>query len=174
MQRLVLFLGHPTYSLTVTLSCFLLFAGLGSLFANRFTGRPSRAVRAVIVALVLLLLALTLALDPLLHAALELPFAARVALVVAVLAPLNFLMGMPFPLGLARLQQSAPRLVPWALGVNGGAGVVASILCIVLAMEAGFRAVSLFAALAYGLAVLLATTGPLSPGRELPSNPADS
>ncbi len=174
MQRLVLFLGHPTYSLTVTLSCFLLFAGLGSLFANRFTGRPSRAMRTAIVALVVLLLALTLTLDPLLHAALELPFAARVGLVVAVLAPLNFLMGMPFPLGLARLQQSAPRLVPWALGVNGGAGVVASILCIVLAMEAGFRAVSLFAALAYGLAVLLATTGPLAPGRELPSNRADS
>jgi hypothetical protein len=174
MQRLVLYLGHPTYSLTVVMSCFMLFAGLGSLFAGRFTGQATRAMRLAIGLLCVLLVVATFAMDALLDATLALPFPVRVAVVVAMLAPLNFLMGMPFPLGLARLKQLSPRLVPWALGVNGGASVVASILCIVLAMESGFRVVSLLAALAYALAVLMATTGPLAPGRELPSAARES
>ena len=83
----------------------------------------------------------------------------------ALLAPVNFLMGMPFPLGLERLKALAPRLVPWALGVNGGASVVASILCIVIAMEAGFQTVSLLAVAAYGLGALLQLTGSTAPSR---------
>jgi hypothetical protein len=85
-------------------------------------------------------------LEPLLDALLHLPLTARVVCSLALLAPLNFLMGMPFPVGLARLQRLAPNLVPWAQGSNGGASVIASILCIVVAMESGFRMVS-FAAL---------------------------
>ncbi len=165
VQRLVLFLGHPTYSLTVTLSCFLFFAGLGSLFAKRFTGHPARVLRRVVVVLAVLIVGLALALEPLLDGALALPLWQRILCVVALLAPLNFLMGMPFPIGLSRLKQVEPRLVPWALGANGGASVVGSILCIVLAMEAGFLVVSLIAGAVYLVGAFLATTGPLSADR---------
>jgi hypothetical protein len=105
-------------------------------------------------------------LEPLLDAVLYLELTQRVLVVVGVLAPINIAMGMPFPLGLARLKRLAPRLVPWALGVNGGASVVASIVCIVVAMTAGFRAVTLAAAALYGLGVWLETTGSLGPDRE--------
>jgi hypothetical protein len=164
-QRLVLFLGHPTYSLTVTLSSFLFFAGLGSLYARRYHADPARALRRVVPLLALLIGLYGVLLEPLCDALLALPLAARVAYSVALLAPLNFLMGMPFPIGLARLQRLAPSLVPWAQGANGGASVIASILCIVVAMESGFRAVS-FAALAmYLIGMLAVTTGALSPRR---------
>ncbi|MEM7308777.1 MAG: hypothetical protein AAF682_18995 [Planctomycetota bacterium] len=164
-QRLVLFLGHPTYSLTVTLSCFLFFAGLGSLWSRRFHAAPARGLRRVIPVLAAVIVVHTLLLDPLLSALLHLPLPARIASCVAVLAPLNFLMGIPFPIGLARLQRLAPSLVPWAPGANGGASVIASILCIVVAMESGFRTVSLVALAMYVVAVLAVTTGPLSPAR---------
>ena len=36
IQRLVLFLGYPTYSLTVTLASLLVFTGVGSLLSHRF------------------------------------------------------------------------------------------------------------------------------------------
>jgi hypothetical protein len=52
-------------------------------------------------------------------------------------------------------------LVPWALGANGGASVVGSILCIAVAMQSGFRIVSLIALAAYVLAIWLQTSGPL-------------
>ena len=164
-QRLVLFLGHPTYSLTVTLSCFLFFAGLGSLYARRFRANPARALRVVLPLVAFVTLVHALFLDPVLGATLHLGLPARVACCVGLLAPLNFLMGMPFPIGLARLQRLAPNLVPWAQGANGGASVVASILCIVIAMESGFRTVSIAALALYLLGGLAVTTGPLSPGR---------
>ena len=162
-QRLVLFLGHPTYSLTVTLSSFLFFAGLGSLWARRLMPHPARSLRKVVPLLCVLIALHAVFLDPLLSALLHLPLAARIACSVAVLAPLNFLMGMPFPIGLARLQRLAPSLVPWAQGANGGASVIASILCIVVAMESGFRVVAIAALVFYLLGALAVTTGPLSP-----------
>ncbi len=164
-QRLVLFLGHPTYSLTVTLSAFLFFAGLGSLFARRFLERPAAALRRIAPILALCIAAHAFFLDEVLAALLYLPLAARIGVSLALLAPLNFLMGMPFPIGLARLQRLAPSLVPWAQGANGGASVAASIVCIVLAMESGFRTVALAALALYALAALAVTTGPLSPAQ---------
>ncbi|MEO0651453.1 MAG: hypothetical protein AAFZ65_12330, partial [Planctomycetota bacterium] len=165
IQRLVLYLGHPTYSLTVVLACFLLFAGLGSLVAGRFAAAPGPAIRVVVPLICLGILALTFGAPAILDATLDQSLPVRIGIVAAVLAPVNFLMGMPFPLGLERLKGLAPRLVPWALGVNGGASVVASILCIVIAMEAGFRVVSLLAVAAYGLGALMQLTGSLSPAR---------
>lgn len=165
IQRLVLYLGHPTYSLTVTLFCFLFFAGLGSQVSGRWFARPGRALRAVVGLLCLLVLAQVFLLDGLLDATLHLSLPMRVGVVALVLAPMNFLMGMPFPLGLGRLKRLEPRLVPWALGANGAASVVASILVIVLAMQTGFRTVAILAALIYAVGVVAFTTGPLSPGR---------
>ena len=166
IQRLVLFLGHPTYSLTVTLCSFLLFAGLGSLYSGRFAGREAAALRKIVPLLALVIIGLIAILETALSSALQYELWVRVLIVMALLAPMNFLMGMPFPLGLARLKRLAPRLVPWALGVNGGASVVASILCIVIAMESGFRSVSLLAVAIYLVGMLAFTTGKLSPSRE--------
>lgn len=166
IQRLVLFLGHPTYSLTVTLFCFLFFAGLGSLVSGRFKASPARALRIIVLLIALLIGLMALYLEQVLHAALALPLFARIGVAAALLAPLNFLMGMPFPIGLDRLKRIEPRLVPWALGANGSASVVASILCIILAMETGFRAVSLISLAIYVIGMLLYTTGRLSPAAD--------
>ena len=166
IQRLVLFLGHPTYSLTVTLCSFLLFAGLGSLHSGRFAGREAQALRKIVPLLGVAILLLVVILETALGSALQFELPVRVLIVMALLAPMNFLMGMPFPLGLARLKRLSPRLVPWALGVNGGASVVASILCIVIAMEWGFRSVSLLSVVLYLVGMVCFTTGALSPSRE--------
>ena len=164
MQRLVLYLGAPTYSLTVTLFCFLLFAGLGSLFAGRFEATATASLKRIIPLLCVAIGLLIALQQPLLDATLELDLGLRVLIVAATLAPVNFLMGMPFPLGLARLRAEAPRFVPWALGANGGASVVASILCVVVAMEAGFSAVGLLALATYALGGFAALAGARTEG----------
>ncbi len=46
IQRLTLFLGYPTYSLTVTLMSILIFTGIGALLSDRWKDRP-RARAAV-------------------------------------------------------------------------------------------------------------------------------
>jgi hypothetical protein len=71
-------------------------------------------------------------------------------------------MGLPFPLGLARLSDCAPRLVPWAWGINGCASVVAAVIASLLSMHIGFSAL-----LALALGLYSAT--PLLLGRGRPA-----
>ncbi|HTE04703.1 MAG TPA: hypothetical protein VK824_00800 [Planctomycetota bacterium] len=159
MQRFVLFLGNPGYAVTVVLITFLLFSGLGATFAGR-SADPRRTLTRALLAVLVLIGLLAVALPPVFHAALALPLPARIALTVALLAPAAFVMGMPFPSGLALLGRRGGQLVPWAFGVNGGASVIASVIGILVAMSAGFSMAFLLAALAYGSALLAGRRAP--------------
>jgi uncharacterized membrane protein len=82
---------------------------------------------------------------------------------LGLIAPLACLMGMPFPLGLARVARESEDLLPWAWGINGCASVVASILATLLAIHFGFAAVVILAVALYLLAPLILgmrTSGP--------------
>lgn len=151
MQKLVLFLGHPTYAVTVVLSSLLAFAGVGSLLSARL-GAPSRgALRVLLLAVPLLVVAEAAMAELVLPGLLGWPFPGRVVLVVAGLAPLGAALGMPFPLGVRLLEQRAPHLVPWAWASNAFLSVFASIFCIVLAMAVGFSVVLIVGAAVYAL-----------------------
>jgi hypothetical protein len=138
---------------------FLLFAGLGSACTARLQDeapdgaapllrrRPGVAVAAGVVAGLALLYLFVL--PPLFERLIILAEPARIAVSLALIAPLAFFMGMPFPLGLSRLSNASPRLVPWAWGVNGCASVLGAVLAQVLAVHFGFTAVILAAVLAY-------------------------
>ena len=77
------------------------------------------------------------------------PDALKIVLAIGLIAPLAFAMGMPFPLGLARLAGTAKALIPWAWGINACASVVAAILATLLAIHLGFNAVVILAVLLY-------------------------
>ena len=147
IQKFVLFLGHPHYAVAVVLFAFLLFAGIGSRVAARHP--PVKAVVWAIAASAALCLLL---LPILLRHAIGWPDAAKIALSAMLIAPLAFFMGMPFPLGLARVEAVDARLIPWAWGINGCASVIAAVLATLLAIHLGFTAVVLAALLLYGLA----------------------
>jgi hypothetical protein len=154
MQRLILLLGHPIYTLVVILFTILLASSLGSLFARRF---PPDGIRAalgrIIPAIVLLLVIAAIALPAVVHAALPLQLPARIALAGLIAFPFGFLMGMPFPLGLRRNAEDprgAPVSALW--GINGVASVVGSLSAVIIAIIAGFGAVLLTGAACYTLA----------------------
>lgn len=139
MQRFVLYLGHPGYAMSVVLMTFLLASGAGAATAGR-SDDPARTLRRSLVAVIVLLALLALILPFFFDATLRLPMPARVILTMLVLSPLAFFMGMPFPSGLALVGRRAEPLVPWAIGVNGGASVIASVGAILIALGAGFSA----------------------------------
>jgi len=147
IQKFVLFLGHPLYAVAVVLFAFLLFAGIGSRVAAR---RPP--LGAVVLAIAASAALSLLLLAWLVRHAMGWPEAARIGLSIALIAPLAFFMGMPFPLGLSRVEAIDARLVPWAWGINGCASVIAAVLATLLAIHFGFTAVVLAALLLYGLA----------------------
>ena len=81
-----------------------------------------------------------------------LPDALPIVISAVLIAPMAFFMGMPFPLGLARVQASDARLVPWAWAINGCASVTGAVLATLLAIHLGFTAVVVVALMLYGVA----------------------
>src|SRR5262249_5139176 len=84
IQRFVLFLGHPTYALTVVVFLMLLSSGAGSVAAQRWLSGSHRLARmlALIAGLILLLV---LALPAMLSAGIGLPFAVKLMISAVVL-----------------------------------------------------------------------------------------
>jgi hypothetical protein len=159
LSRLTLLIGHPLLAIAIGLAGFLLFAGAGSGCAQRWLARSAqpipalarRAVLAIAMALAWHVLSFAMAL----RFAAAAPPLARAGLGLLTIAPLAFAMGLPFPLGLARLARAAPAFVPWAWGLNGCASVIAAIAALLLAIQVGLTATLL---VALGLYVVAAWT----------------
>jgi hypothetical protein len=149
IQRFILFLGRPIYAFAAVATALLLFSGLGSLAAQRLSPRWT------LLPLALLILCYPLGSSYLFKYVLGASLETRLLVAVVGLAPLGFLMGVPFPGGLAWLRERAPGMIPWAWAVNGCASVLASILAALLALSAGFSWVLAAAALAYAGAWLV-------------------
>ncbi len=149
LQRFVLFLGFPTYSLSVVLFALLVSTGLGSALSGRlsapFAPKALPAALALAVATIVFIVA-----SPSLFAVLLVqPLWVRVAVTVAVLAPLGLILGMFFPIGIRTVEAIDPRLVPWAWAINGCTTVVGTIAAVMLAMALGFDTVMLIAVAIY-------------------------
>src|SRR6202007_830777 len=103
IQRFVLFLGHPTYALTVVVFLLLLSSGAGSVVARRWIS-DTRRLQKILLLVTTLLVVYLLFLPALLPAAVGASFLFKLAISALSLAPLGFLMGMPFPSGLRHVE----------------------------------------------------------------------
>jgi hypothetical protein len=157
LSRMTLLIGHPLLAASVGLAGFLLFAGLGSLHAQRWLGRNEsggdaaivRRIRAAVYAIAFGLLWQFLWFHFVHTQGAAWPIVLRSVVALMGIAPLAFAMGMPFALGLSRLARAAPAFVPWAWGLNGCASVIAAILAVLLALSVGLRATVLAALILY-------------------------
>jgi len=171
IQRFVLFLGHPTYALTVVIFLMLLSSGAGSLFSRIWLPRtelcwiPLALVVATLVADVFFL-------PGRLAALVGLSFGYRLLVSGALLIPLGFVMGMPFPTGLRALaaapapgfpgeEGASDNAVEWAWAMNASASVLGSVLAMVIAIQFGLTATLACGALAYLLALAVLPVLPL-------------
>jgi hypothetical protein len=149
VQRFILLLEQPAYSLAVVLFGLLVFSGLGSAISG---GLPWRGALAALVAAIVVYPSLLSETFPTL---LGERLAVRVLVALVLLAPLGLLMGVPFPRGLRALGRTGPDWLPLAWGVNGFTSVIGAVLAAVIALSFGFDSVFLAGALAY-LAALAA------------------
>ena len=153
IQQFVLFLGRPTYSLTVVVFSLLIASGLGSYASASVIGEHERRLRNLLVAIALAVSALGLLLQPILAAGVGLPLAAKCLLSTILLFPAGFVMGMAFPCGLKRLERSYPTAVRWAWAVNSASSVLGSVAAIFFAIHLGLLQTLLLGASAYLLAL---------------------
>ena len=154
MQRFAVFLGHPLYAIAVVLAGLLVFAGLGA-GATDWFARLARRWQPITLAAagIVIVGGAYLGLLPcVFEAAQGWPTTARIVVALALLGPIGFLLGMPFPLGLKALGDRAPALVPWAWGINACASVVSASLATLIALHIGFTPVLGCALVLYVLA----------------------
>jgi hypothetical protein len=160
IQRHILVYGHAAFAFTAVVLVILVFSGIGSAVSGTYSrARPGPWLSAILALL-------TAVLGPVvLSGALSLPDGLREVVPLLALAPLAFVMGIPFPAGLAWLHDEAAGLIPWAWAVNGCASVIASVLAAIIALNWGLTAVILLGAGAYALAGLVLIGLPRSAAR---------
>ena len=154
LQRFSIYLGHPTYTLSITLFSMILSAGIGSGVSDRLVpGRPrlERALQLVAAAGLLLLLA---GVGPITQATIGSGLLTRSAIVVALLAPLSMLLGCFFPSGLRLVNRLSPEAAAWMWGVNGAFSVLGSIVAVAISIFVGIHANLLAAAALYAALVV--------------------
>ena len=162
IQKFILFLSHPLYAVAVVLCGFLVFAGCGSGYSAQWAQRfkqfheqkEGMPILLAVMGIVAIALPYMILLPSLFHRWMHLPDVLKIPISIALIAPLAFCMGMPFPLGLSRVATAMPDFIPWAWGVNGCASVLSAILATLLAIHFGFTLVIGIALLLYVLAAL--------------------
>jgi spermidine synthase len=168
IQRFVLFLGHPTYALTVVIFLLMLSSGAGSLFSRLWLPRTDLGW-VPLVFVIVTLLADVFFLPNRLAALVGMDFGYRLLVSGVLLIPLGFVMGMPFPTGLRAFaalptpelpagQGAADNAVEWAWAMNAAASVLGSVLAMVIAIQFGLTVTLACGTAAYLLALLLMPT----------------
>jgi hypothetical protein len=146
IQRFVLFLGHPTYALTVVVFFMLLMSGVGSWRS----GGVLRRHQLLAIGLIVMYVVLAALLFPIAFKAfLGNPLWLKLLVSLLLIGPGALLMGIPFPTGLRQLRESHGAAVEWAWAVNASASVLGSVLAIVIAMQWGVTVTLLCGAVAY-------------------------
>ena len=155
IQKFILFIGYPVYSMATVLSSLLVSAGVGSYLSERFIQSAQKRLAIIVIGIAALII-FELTLTPrIFYLILGVPLILRVVCSVGLIAPLGILMGMPFPLGISLVHRTSSELIPWAWGINGYATVIGSPLCLILAINVGFKSVLLLASVIYILGMVV-------------------
>ena len=148
LQRLSVYLGHPSYATTVVLGSLLVGAGVGASMAGRI---PDRHRRHILFAVPVVVGVLGFTLLWVAGHTISQPFAVRTAISIAALTLAGGALGLPFPLGMAMFDD---RDRSWYWAINGATSVLASVLAIVIALITGFMTVLAGAVAIYLLAAI--------------------
>jgi len=152
IQKFTHLIGSPLYTYSTVLFTMLIGAGIGSAASEKFGITAQRRWMVPFVMILALGGTLVLAYPALSHLALELPTVGRIAASAAMMFPVAFFLGMPFPLGVLAIANKPRPVVAWAWGMNGLFTVVGGFLSMLVSMALGFNLAITFALGLYALA----------------------
>ena len=153
IQQFAIFLSSPVYTLVIVLGTMLLASGIGGHFS---AGISKNRALVAIVAIAALAAVAYFAYAPILSALMSLPFALRVLAAIIMIAPLGFLMGVPFPYAASIAKaELTDRHAGLFFGINGAVGAISAPLAMMLSLLYGFGITILIGGAAYALCLLL-------------------
>jgi hypothetical protein len=153
LQKLILLLGNPTMTFAILLFTLLLSSGSGSLVSSRIAKNNMKNLVFVITGIAALGIFYVVFLPPIIYSTIAEPFEAKAAVSIAILAPIGFLMGMPFPTGIRLLKAHRPEYIPWMWAINGAFSVVGAVLAIALGIMYGSSEAMILGILIYLIAL---------------------
>lgn len=153
LQRMSVFLGHPTYSLSISLFTLILASGAGSALSDRLVLDSPRKFLVWGVVTSLYLLSMRFWLPGALLAFESAPLLLRGAVCMAIISPAGLLMGFAFPAGMRLVSAVDRRPTPWFWGINGAAGVLASVLAVTTSIALGIGTTLAIGAVCYLLLI---------------------
>ncbi len=139
IQKFMNLIGSPLYTYSTVIFTMLCGAGLGSAASERLGIGPRQRWSIPFLAVIGIGLALLVWYPPVARLVLAQPLTGRVALSGALLFPLGFFLGMPFPLGILAIEHQPRGAVAWAWGMNGIFTAVGGLLAALLSLEEGFN-----------------------------------
>lgn len=152
IQKFVLYFGNPIYSAAAVISFMLICSGIGS-YTSSFTKNKSRGIASSLIIVIILLLAYTIILNPLLQNTIQYSLLIKGLIALGLIGVPAFAMGFPFPIGISKLNANTQQQIPWAWGINACFSVISAVLAIVISVEFGFNAVFITAVISYGIAL---------------------
>ena len=152
LQKYQLYIGQPIYTYAIILGSILIASGLGSYYSKKMAARYKNPSGRIIPVIVILLLLYYFLIPMLFDATLYLSLGLRLFIAAVSIFPLGFMLGMPFPTGLAHLQNNT-QIIPWAWGVNSFFTVIGTTIALILGMALGFSWVLFIAGVCYAVAL---------------------
>ena len=148
IEKFILFLGRPVYSLAVVVCTMLLASGLGSLCSRRLS------MTWIPVAIAAVIGVLAFITTPIEESAQGLALPLRILIAGSLLAPAGFLMGIPFAAALKRIESSYAHAIRQGWALNAAGGVLGAAGAMMIAVYFGLRATLLAGAGLYLVALL--------------------
>lgn len=135
IQRLSLFLGHPTYGLSVVLFTLLISCGIGSMSGTKINQlmKPSFSILLIPIILTAYFFYSHSLID-FFKSSTEI---IRILIASLMLFPIGLSMGIALPLGIKTANENCAEITPWLWGINGAASISGAVLAVAISLASG-------------------------------------
>lgn len=168
IQKFVLFLGHPTYALTVIIFSMLISSGLGSYWSKSLVQGDISRLYVVLFLIAGAIVGLSVIVGPIAESGVALARPFKILISIALICPAGFAMGMPFPTALTLTERVMPAAVRWAWAINAASSVLGSAAAIFLAIYIGIQATLIIGGACYVAAAISIANSALNKRRVSP------
>jgi hypothetical protein len=155
VQLFMKLIGYPPYAVATVITVMLVGAALGSAASPRIVGPASRRWALPFAGLIVSGVAIWAGYAAIAERFMASPESMRIAAAAAMILPISFFMGMPFPLGILELRTKPAGAVAWAWSMNGVCTTIGSLASVLLSVSIGFHATLLVALAMYAGAAVL-------------------
>ena len=139
IQIFMQLVGYPLYTYSTVVFALLLGAGMGSVVSGKMHISPANRWAFPFIGL-LATGSLFLFIYPMyFHLFLRQAVGMRILAAMALIFPVGFFMGMPFPLGILTIARQPQGSIAWAWAMNGLFTVVGGLASVLLSTYFGFR-----------------------------------